>query len=216
MRRSAVTATAIKFCGLTRAEEVALACALGVDFLGLVLAPGSPRRLELEQAQALAAVARAQPVVPKLVVLLRNAPADLVAAAVSALAPDLLQFHGDEDEATCRRTGHPYWKALGVAGVADIDALVAGYPSARALLLDGHAPGASGGAGTALDWSRWPRAARPLVLAGGLAPDNVGAAIAIARPWAVDVSSGIEAAPGRKDPRRMHAFVAAVRAADRH
>jgi phosphoribosylanthranilate isomerase len=216
MRRSAVTATAIKFCGLTRAEEVALACALGVDFLGLVLAPGSPRRLELEQAQALAAVAREQPMVPKLVVLLRNAPADLVAAAVSALAPDLLQFHGDEDEATCKRAGHPYWKALGVAGVADIDALVAGYPSARALLLDGHPPGASGGAGTALDWSRWPRGARPLVLAGGLAPDTVGAAIAIARPWAVDVSSGIEAAPGRKDPRRMHAFVAAVRAADRH
>jgi phosphoribosylanthranilate isomerase len=205
--------TAIKFCGLTRAEDVVEACALGVDYLGLVLAPGSPRRLDLDQAAALAALARAQPAPPAIVVLLRNAPGDLVAAALAAVAPDLLQFHGDEDEAACRAAGHPYWKALGVAGVADLGALVAGWPSARAVLLDGHAPGASGGAGIALDWSRWPRGTRPLVLAGGLDPGNVAAAIALARPFAVDVSSGIEAAPGAKDARLMRAFVDAVRAA---
>lgn len=214
MRRPALTATAIKFCGLTRAEDVLLACALGVDYLGLVLAPDSPRRLDLDQAGALAMLARAQPAAPAIVVLLRNAPDDLVAAAVAAVAPDLLQFHGDEDEAACRSAGRPYWKALGVGNVADLDALVAGWPSAQALLLDGHAPGASGGAGIALDWSRWPRSERPLVLAGGLAPGNVAAAIALARPWAVDVSSGIEAAPGHKDARLMRTFVAAVRAAD--
>jgi phosphoribosylanthranilate isomerase len=214
MRRSALTATAIKFCGLTRGEDVLQACALGVDYLGLVLAAGSPRRLDLAQAGALAALARAQPAVPAIVVLLRNAPDDLVAAALAAVAPDLVQFHGDEDEATCQRAGHPYWKALGVAGVVDIQALLGGYRSAQALLLDGHAPGASGGGGVALDWSRWPRNERPLVLAGGLDPGNVGAAIAAAQPWAVDVSSGIEDSPGRKDPQRMRDFVAAVRAAD--
>jgi phosphoribosylanthranilate isomerase len=208
------TATRIKFCGLTRADEVVLACALGVDYLGLVLAAGSPRQLELDQARALARLARVQPAPPRIVVLLRNAPADLVAAAVAAVGPDLLQFHGDESEADCRAGGLAYWKALGAGGVDDLRALVAGYASAAALLLDGHAPGASGGAGTALEWTRWPRSGRSLVLAGGLRPDNVAAAIRTARPWAVDVSSGIEAQPGRKDPRRMHDFVAAVRAAD--
>lgn len=216
MRRPAVTvaATAIKFCGLTRADEVVLACALGVDYLGLVLAPGSPRRLDLDQARALATLARAQPAQAAIVVLLRDAPDDLVAAALAAIRPDLLQFHGSESEAVCRSFGHPYWKALGVGGVDDIDALVAGYASAGALLLDGHPAGASGGTGTTLDWTRWPRSGRPLVLAGGLDPGNVAAAIRIARPWAVDVSSGIESVPGRKDPRRMHDFVVAVRSAD--
>lgn len=213
MRRPVVTVPLVKFCGLTRAIDVERAAALGVAAIGLVLAAGSPRQLQPEQAAALAAVARRQPRPPRVVLLVRNDRPDAVARAIARIEPDLVQFHGDEDEAFCSRFGLPYWKALGAAGLADLSALLAAHPGAEALLLDGHPPGAAGGAGHRLDWRRWPAASgRRLVLAGGLGPDNVAAAIAATRPWAVDVSSGIESAPGIKDERAMAAFMAAVAA----
>ncbi|MBX3726364.1 MAG: phosphoribosylanthranilate isomerase [Xanthomonadales bacterium] len=201
----------VKFCGLTRAVDVERAARLGVAAIGLVLATGSPRRVGVDLARSLAETAREQVRPPRVVLLLRNAPAGEVAAAIAAIAPDLLQFHGDESEDECTRFGLPYWKALGLAGVADPAALLAGHLRAEALLLDGHPPGAAGGSGQRLDWRRWPAgASRRLVLAGGLAPGNIAAAIAATRPWAVDVSSGIESAPGIKDEAAMAAFMAAV------
>ncbi len=214
--------TAIKFCGLTRPGDVELAIALGVDYLGLVLAE-SPRRLSVAKAAELAAITRAGAGAavdaPRLVMLLRNQAPAWIDEAIAAVQPDLLQFHGDETQAQCRRHGMPYWKALGWAGGqagqgSDDPLSIAGYPSAQALVLDGHAPGEAGGGGRVLDWSRWPRSRRRLVLAGGLTADNVAGAIAMTRPFAVDVASGIEQAPGIKDHQRMRAFVAAVRSAD--
>ena len=211
--------TGIKFCGLTRAEDVELALDLGVSHIGLILAD-SPRRLDIDQATRLAAIARARIQAPQVVILLRNQAAAFIQAAVAAVQPDLLQFHGDEAEEQCQRHGLPYWKAIGCgsddasgtgAGGSDSQALITGYDSAQALVLDGHAPGAAGGTGRRMDWSRWPRSRRRLVLAGGLVPDNVATAIALTRPFAVDVASGIEQAPGIKDHDRMRAFVAAVR-----
>jgi phosphoribosylanthranilate isomerase len=127
----------------------------------------------------------------------------------------LLQFHGSEEDAFCRSYGLPFLKSLPMAGGAE-EALAASrrYPSALAFLLDGHGPGEAGGSGRSFDWSSAPRPARPVFLAGGLAPANVGAAIRAARPYAVDVSSGIEVAPGQKDGERMRAFLEEVRRVD--
>lgn len=203
--------TRIKFCGLTRAADVRAAAGLGADYIGLVLAAGSPRSLALEQAAELAAVARtasADP--PRVVLLVRDATAAQVTAAVRAVTPDLLQFHGSEGDDFCAGFGLPFWKALGMVGGEFSES----HPSAAALLLDAHVPGGAGGTGERFDWSRWPRSARPLVLAGGLSPENVERAVLATRPFAVDVSSGIEAAPGRKDAGRMATFVEAVRRAD--
>lgn len=205
--------TRIKFCGLTRAPDVEAAVALGVDYIGLVLASGSPRAVSIAQAAELARIAReAGPATPAIVLLLRDTGHDEVVRAIEAVAPDLLQFHGSEEPGACTRHGLPYWKAVGMAGGGPWSDDV--HPEAAALLLDAHEPGGAGGTGHRFDWTQWPRSARALVLAGGLAPDNVARAIGATRPFAVDVSSGIESAPGIKDSARMAAFVAAVRAAD--
>ncbi len=201
---------AIKFCGMTREADIEIACGLGVDHLGLVLAD-SPRRLGIERAVELATFIRRLRPSTRIVVLLRDQPAVVVARAIATVAPDLLQFHGSESDAFCRDFGLPHWKALGMAGVVDAQAMAAAHPSASALLLDGHAPGAAGGSGTRFDWRQWPRLDRPLILAGGLTPDNVAEAIAATRPFAVDVSSGIESGAGIKDAARMRDFVAAAR-----
>ena len=201
--------TGIKFCGMTREADIELACALGVDYLGLILAPSS-RQLTLPRAASLAACIRERARPPGVVMLVRDQPATFVAEAIDLIGPDRVQFHGVEDDGFCRRFGVPFWKALGMADSSDPVALAAQYPSASALLLDSHAPGAGGGTGMCFDWRRWPTLDRPLILAGGLVPDNVAEAIASTRPFAVDVASGIESAPGIKDEARMRAFVAAV------
>ncbi len=205
--------TRIKFCGLTRAEDIEAAVALGVDALGLILVPQSPRALTIEPA---ARLRRHIPVLVSAVILLRNADLDFVHAAIEAVKPDLLQFHGEEPAAFCRQFGVPYLKSLAMAGeTRPLAALAADYPDAAALLLDGHAPGALGGQGQAFDWSQATAPIdRTLMLAGGLSPANVEQAIRIVRPFAVDVSSGIESAPGIKDSGKMQDFAAAVRRAD--
>ncbi|HJU38589.1 MAG TPA: phosphoribosylanthranilate isomerase [Tahibacter sp.] len=203
----------IKFCGLTRADDVAAACALGVDAVGFVLTRRSKRYVDLDAAVALRrAVA---PFVATVALVMDDEPA-WVAEVISRLAPDLLQFHGSESAAYCAGFARPYLKALpmGDAGV-DVAAYAREHDRAAGFLLDSHAFGEPGGSGRAFDWTRMPADIdRPLIVAGGLDAANVGDAVRIARPFAVDVSSGIESAPGIKDFEKMKRFVQAVKMAD--
>jgi phosphoribosylanthranilate isomerase len=202
--------TRIKFCGMTRAADVDDAVALGVDAIGLILAPESPRFLSLGQA---AIIRRRLPPFVQAVALFRNAPADAVRRAVDELQPDVLQFHGDEPPEQCASFGRPYLRAVPMKRAVDLADWERRFATAAALLLDAHGAGEPGGQGRTFDWSAI-RAGRPFVLAGGLTPANVGAAIRAARPHAVDVSSGIESAPGLKDAGKMQRFIEEARKAD--
>lgn len=204
--------TRIKFCGITRAEDARLAASLGVDAIGLVLVPQSPRYLDPEAARELG---RALPPFVSRVALLMDADADFVARVVDRLRPDVLQFHGAEPPAFCRAFARPYVKTVPMVGAQqDLGDWSRRYADAAALLLDGHAAGELGGQGRRFDWSGACGSGQPLILAGGLAADNVGEAIRRLRPYAVDVSSGIEYAPGLKDAARMQQFIEEVRRAD--
>ena len=211
---SAPYRTRIKFCGMTRVEDVRLACGLGVDAIGLVFAQGSRRRVDPEQARQLRlAVA---PMVGAVALFMDNT-AEEVRQVLDAVRPDLLQFHGSEDEAYCRSFGLPYLKSVPMGGgeAWDAQSLQQRWPGASGYLFDSHGSGAAGGTGHVFDWSRIPAGLqRPFVLAGGITPDNVHDAIVATRPWAVDVASGIESAPGIKDEAKMRGFVAQVRRAD--
>lgn len=206
--------TRIKFCGLTRPGDVRLAVELGVDALGFVFAAASPRRVALDQAEGL------RQVVPPLVdtvALFMDNPGSEIDAAIRLLRPSLLQFHGSEDDAFCRSFGLPFIKTVPMGeGAAPAALARKRYPSASAFLLDGHGPGQPGGRGERFDWTTIPALGRPVFLAGGLSPANVGQAIREAHPFAVDVSSGIESAPGTKDGEKMQQFVDEVRRADRN
>ncbi len=204
--------TRIKFCGMTRQADVDAAVALGVDAIGLILAERSPRRLEIGQARALRA---GLPPLVTAVALVMDAPLTQLREILAIVRPHLLQFHGEESDADCRAAGCAYLKAVPMGGGGGAEAAMARHPGATAFVLDGHAAGQPGGGGLKFDWADWPAVAtRPLLLAGGLDPDNVFEAVCRLRPFAVDVSSGIESAPGIKCPERMARFVAAVRAAD--
>lgn len=204
--------TRVKVCGFTRSEDVAAAVRLGVDAIGLNFHAPSPRFVEPAQARAL--LAELPPFVAS-VGLVVNAGAAQVEALLAALPLAMLQFHGDETEAACARHGRPWLKALRMREGLDVAAALDGWPSASGLLLDAYRPGVPGGTGETFDWSRIPeRRRRPLVLAGGLTPDNVEEAILAVRPDAVDVAGGVESSPGIKDSERMAAFMAAVRRAD--
>lgn len=201
--------TRIKFCGLTRIDDVRAAVELGVDAIGFVLTRKSRRFVDPVCARTLR---DALPPFVSAVALFMDDDAAWIEDAVATLRPDLLQFHGAEAASFAERFDRPYLKAVPMASVVDVAAFAASHPRASGFLLDSHAPGAAGGSGEAFDWTRVPRNfARPLVLAGGLDASNVAQAIAIAKPYAVDVSSGIESAPGIKDAAKMRAFVDAVR-----
>ena len=207
-----MTRTRVKFCGMTRAGDVRLACELGVDAVGFVLAPASPRCLAPPDLPGLRAAV--SPLVDVVAVFM-DPHASLVLDAIRRLRPTLLQFHGSEDDAFCRSFGLPFLKSLPMAGGAEeAVAISKRYPSALAFLLDGHGPGQAGGVGQAFDWASAPKLARPMFIAGGLRPANVAEAIEVARPYAVDVSSGIEALPGIKDGERMRQFLQEVRRVD--
>lgn len=206
--------TRIKFCGLTRAGDVRLASELGVDAVGFVFAAGSPRRVHPAEARGLREALA--PLVDAVAVF-RDNSADEVREVVRLVRPSLLQFHGDEDDAFCRRFGLPWIKAVAMGGGARPEgaALRAAWPAASGFLFDSHGGGHDGGSGRRFDWSALPREpGRPFLLSGGLSPANVHDAVATVQPWGVDVSSGIETAAGRKDGGLMRAFVEEVRRAD--
>lgn len=204
--------TRIKFCGITRAEDARIAVQLGVDALGFVCVSGSRRNIRPLDA---AAIRRSLPPMVSAVLLVSNADEATVREAAAAIEPDYIQFHGGESRAFCEAFGWRYWRAVSVCSAADARAAALEFPSADALLFDSHSSDGLGGTGRTFDWSTIPPDLdRPLILAGGLNPANVGQAVRMAAPYAVDVSSGIETSPGRKDPEKMLAFVEAVRAAD--
>ena len=199
----------IKFCGFTRAEDAAMAASLGIDAIGVVHVPGSKRHVPLE---AMPAIRAAVPVNIDLVALFVNPDTATVQAVIAALQPSLLQFHGDEADAFCAGFGLPFIKAMAMGGDAgDIRLRQKDYPTAQAFVLDGHAPGQLGGQGEAFAWTNLPALDKPIYLAGGLTPENVAEAIATVKPYAVDVSSGIESAAGVKDARKMPDFIRAAR-----
>ena len=149
------------------------------------------------------------------VALFMDDEASLVERVLEQVRPSLLQFHGEETDPWCAQFGHPFLKALAMGDGADGPSRRHDYPHAAGLLLDGHARGEAGGSGKTFDWSLLAEVReKPLIVAGGLDPGNVADAVRMARPWAVDVASGVESAPGIKDPARLEAFVRAVRAVD--
>jgi len=215
--------TRIKICGITRVEDALAAARSGADAIGLVFWTGSPRAVNFGNARAIAAALA--PFVSVVGLFVDPVPAD-VRATLAAVHLDLLQFHGHEPPEFCRDFGRPYLKALPVAPGVEEAGLVESaerYNDAAGLLFDAPpAGGQPGGTGRAFDWSVLPTGlARPIVLSGGLSAANVGDAIRRVRPWAVDVSSGVEAADaaggllkGVKDPARIAAFIEEVRNAD--
>ncbi|MCW8919730.1 MAG: phosphoribosylanthranilate isomerase [Gammaproteobacteria bacterium] len=204
--------TRTKICGITRPEDGLLAAAQGADAIGLVFYPRSPRCVTAEQARELLAVL---PPFVTTVGLFVDATEAEVRAVLAAVPLDLLQFHGGEEDAFCRRFGRPYYKAVRMAEGVDLVREAVRFPSASALLLDSFQAGVPGGTGHAFDWARIPAGlTKPVILAGGLGPENVTAAIRQVRPYAVDVSSGVEAAKGVKDAEKIIAFMRGVERAD--
>lgn len=206
--------TRIKICGITRPEDAELAAKLGADAIGLVFYGPSPRNVDIEQARAVVAVL---PPFVTSVGLFVNPSADEVNAVLAQVSLDLLQFHGDESPEFCASFGRPWIKAIRMAEGVDLHAEVERYCqsplSAQGLLLDAYHPALPGGTGESFEWSRVPENLRTsVVLAGGLTPSNVDEAIRTVRPYAVDVSGGVEAEKGIKDWGKMADFVAAVRA----
>lgn len=203
--------TRVKFCGITRIEDAHEAAQLGADAIGLVFAHGSPRALAPADAARIAATTL--PFVAR-VGLFLDADADYVRAVCTAVALDALQFHGSEPREFCSSFGLRYIKAIAMGDGDAFEPRAREYPDAAALLLDSHASGTQGGTGARFDWARVPHAyGTPIILAGGLNPDNVAEAITTARPYAVDVSSGIELRPGMKDSAKMRRFLDEVRRA---
>ncbi|MFC5695096.1 phosphoribosylanthranilate isomerase [Pseudomonas sp. GCM10022186] len=204
-----MSAVRIKICGITRIEDALAAVAAGADAIGLVFYPGSPRAVTPAQAKAI--VAALPPFVTS-VGLFVDMPREELQQVLAEVPLDLLQFHGDETPEDCSGHGRPYIKALRVKPGDDIAAAIAAYPEAAGILLDTYVPGTPGGTGEAFDWDLVPQdAAKPLVLAGGLTPENVADAVRRVRPYAVDVSGGVEAGKGIKDPAKIQAFIQRAR-----
>ncbi|HMM47671.1 MAG TPA: phosphoribosylanthranilate isomerase [Thiobacillaceae bacterium] len=196
----------VKICGITRLADLRAACAAGADALGFVFYEKSPRHVDAETA---AALLRAMPPFVQSVGLFVNADPAFVEAVLKLAPLDLLQFHGDEAPADCARYGRPWIKAVRVQPETDLLECAADFEGARALLLDAFVPGVPGGTGERFDWRLIPPALPlPIVLSGGLTPENVADAVRTVRPWAVDVSSGVESSKGVKDAREVARFIA--------
>lgn len=193
-----------KICGITREDDALAAVQAGADAVGFVFWPRSPRAIDAARA---ASVIRRLPPFVTAVGLFVDPSDDELAAAMDA-GCDLLQFHGDETPERCARAGRPWIKAIRVRAETSLHDAAVQYAGARGLLLDAFVEGIPGGTGSRFDWNLVPRnLSLPVVLAGGLTPENVGDAIRAVRPWAVDVSGGVEVAKGIKDHARMAAFI---------
>ena len=204
--------TRVKICGITRIEDAAAVVQCGADALGLVFYPRSQRFVSIEHAREIA-----ESVAPFVTVvgLFVNAAADTIRRTIAEVPLGLLQFHGDEDNAACNSFGLPFIKSIAMRERVDVLSLMDRYPDAAGFLLDTWQPHSHGGGGEAFDWQRVPeRSPRPLILAGGLTPENVTAAINAARPYAVDVSSGVESRKGIKSAAKIAAFMRGVEDSD--
>jgi phosphoribosylanthranilate isomerase len=204
--------TRVKICGITRPEDAQAAVRLGADAIGLVFYPPSPRAVTLEQASA---IVRRLPPFVTVVGLFVDASRESVAEILNAIPLDLLQFHGEENAAACSGHGRPWIKAIRMQASVDLEQQLHHYTEAAGLLLDTYQAGVPGGTGQTFDWDRIPREmASRIILAGGLDPHNVEQAIRQVRPYAVDVSGGVEAAKGIKDADKIAAFIAGVNRGD--
>ena len=204
--------TAIKICGITRAEDARAAAHCGANAVGFVFCAQSPRQVTPGRA---AELMRVLPPFVTSVGLFVDAAVTEVLQTLTQARVDLLQFHGDEPPRYCRQFGVPYLKALRVRPGLDLLQYARDYHDAKGLLLDAYVEGTHGGTGAVFDWALVPKnLPLPVVLSGGLTPQNVGAAIRAVRPWAVDVSSGVEISKGIKDAAKIAAFVTGVRNAD--
>lgn len=195
--------TRIKICGITRQRDALAAIKLGADALGFVFYPSSSRYISVENA---AKIAFSLPPMVSLVGVFVDAEADFIANVLASVPLTVLQFHGAETEPECVRWHKPYMKAVRVQRIGDVAEAEANYQTASALLLDTFASDQAGGTGKVFDWSLVPQNDKPLVLAGGLTPDNVADAIRQVQPYGVDVCGGVESAPGIKCPRLLQAF----------
>jgi phosphoribosylanthranilate isomerase len=204
--------TRVKICGITRIEDALAAAAAGADAIGFVFYADSPRAVAVDVARAICVEL---PAFVTTVGLFVDAQPGEIRETLAQVPLDLLQFHGAETAEYCEQFARPYIKALRMREDVDVIAAAQQFKTARGLLLDTYRAGVAGGTGEIFDWQRVPKSLRGrIVLAGGLSPENVGAAIAQIRPYGVDVSGGVEAAPGRKDAGKIAAFIAAVRRAD--
>ena len=204
--------TRTKICGITREQDARAAAASGADALGLVFYDKSPRHVSLQQA---AQLAQAIPPFVTLVGLFVNPSAEEVREALHRVPLDVLQFHGEEDPEFCTQFGRPYLKAVRVKAGTDLLQCAARYKSAQGLLLDAFIEGAHGGTGISFDWALIPHGLPlPVILSGGLHAGNVAEAIRRVRPYAVDVSSGVEATKGIKDAAKIAAFIGEVKNID--
>ena len=202
----------VKICGITSCEDAWAAVEAGADALGFIFVKGTPRYIEPEAAAAIAA--QMPPFVATVGVFIDRTPEE-IDRIMSATGISLAQLHGNESPAECQRLRVPFVKAIRVQGEYDLEALRT-YPQARAFLLDTYAADRPGGTGRTFPWEIAVKAVRQarVILSGGLTPDNVALAVAQVRPYAVDVCSGVEAHPGRKDHRRVREFIEQARKAD--
>ncbi|UTW05244.1 phosphoribosylanthranilate isomerase [Amphritea atlantica] len=197
--------TRVKICGITRLEDALAAVEAGADALGFVFYPPSPRYVDPAVAEV---IIRQLPPFVTSVALFVNESAEQVCAILDQTGIDLLQFHGDESPEYCAQFSRPYFKALRMSPDIDVAAETERFALSRAILLDAYRPGVPGGTGEAFDWERIPSDLdKPLILAGGLDQNNVAKAISRVKPYAVDVSGGVEAAKGIKDSSKLISFM---------
>lgn len=200
--------TRVKICGITRPEDALAAVNGGADAIGLVFYAQSPRCVSIAQAHEIVTIL---PPFVSAVGLFVNAQVSEIQEVISEIPLDILQFHGDETPAFCAQFSRPYFKAIRVQHETNLLQYASDFADAKGLLLDAHSSAAYGGTGQTFDWTLIPaNLPKPVVLAGGLTPENVGAAIKQVRPYAVDVSGGVEAAKGIKDAAKIAAFMRAV------
>lgn len=204
--------TRVKICGLTRKADAQCAADLGVDAIGLVFYPPSPRAVAVDQA--LEIVSTLPPFVSVVALFVDERP-ERVQEVIEKVPVDLIQFHGDEPADFCSAFKVPYIKAIRMDGRVDLGDMEARYASARGLLLDAWHPDHKGGTGLCFDWTQISHQARkPIILAGGLNAQNASQALALTKPYGLDVSSGVEVAKGLKDPEKIAAFVNEVQRFD--
>lgn len=196
----------VKICGITTVQDALIAAEAGCDAIGLVFYPSSPRSVSVEMARD---IANAIPPFVARVGVFVDAEERVVRDVLERVELSQLQFHGDESPASCARFGLPYMKTIAVDGRVELEDIERNYDSAAGFLLDTYHPAIKGGTGRPFDWSLWPESSNmPLVLAGGLTPENVGEAVKQTRPWGVDVSGGVEdGIYGKKNPRKIRAFI---------